>query len=352
VRGRIFTLAAVLALAAGAALADRETAQFTAGRADKALAAKKWEDALGLYRKALDEDATYLPARYGLAQALVGSGASAQAVEELRAFVDAVRATDPPPAEWKTLLAKAEKQLADLDASGAALQKLLDQFADDAASLAEKWLTKDPAFAERTLRRGLRLKPGHAKSAQLLEKLGKSASSEVISLFDGKSLKGWEFANPPIWQVIDGEIVGDVRDAATYTRSERRFEGDYDVRLEARRIEEHPGPTWYGVLPAWTAEENCYDLGNLGRKIVWFEGLGKGKDRDIVNVPYEDLKTPFDPQKWNLFELRIRGGKATALVNGEVVGEDQVPATRKGGFIGLKVQDVKAAFRKIEVELR
>ena len=74
-------------------------------------------------------------------------------------------------------------------------------------------------------------------------------------------------------------------------------------------------------------------------------------DRDVLVTPHDKLKTKFDPAKWNRWELRFRGKKVTALLNGEVFGEEPLPDTRQGGgFVGIVVQDIKAAFRNIEVE--
>src|SRR5262245_63548442 len=102
--------AALLVCLAATAFADRETALFSTKRAEKSLAAKKFDEAESLYRKALEEDGTYLPAHYGLAQALVGLGRSGPAIEELRRFLDGAKADAALPADWKALVPKAEKQ--------------------------------------------------------------------------------------------------------------------------------------------------------------------------------------------------------------------------------------------------
>ena len=47
-------------------------------------------------------------------------------------------------------MAKAEKQLQTIDASGADLQKLLDRWADELAALARKAMAKDPTTAKRS----------------------------------------------------------------------------------------------------------------------------------------------------------------------------------------------------------
>src|SRR5262245_42001998 len=90
--------AAALVLAAAVAAADRTSAKFFEERGDKAMAAKQYVDAEAHYRKALSEDATYHPARLGLANALAAEDKRDEAIAELRQVVADFKATsDPPP---------------------------------------------------------------------------------------------------------------------------------------------------------------------------------------------------------------------------------------------------------------
>jgi hypothetical protein len=345
-------LFAVIVLGPASALADRETSEFQAGRGDKALAGKKWDEAEELYRKAIDEDPTYLLARHGLAQALLGAGRSAAAVEELRAFVEAARALAPLPPEWKSTLAAAEKQLAGLDAAGSALAKIRDQYVSDLVKLAERWLAKDPQLAERALRQALRATPGLARAEQLLEKLGKSASSETLKLFDGKSLSGWQFANAPTWQVIDGELVGNVRDACMNIRSDRMFSGNFDVRIEARIVETFAGPPMLALLPCWAGDYDHYSFGSLNGKVRWWDVTAEGVSREIVSMAPTDFRKTFDPSVFNVFEFRFSPSEVETFLNGEAVGKEPRPENRKTGFIGLSVQNSRVAFREVTVDVR
>src|SRR5262245_13215210 len=328
--------AALLVCLAATAFADRETALFSAKRAEKSLAAKKFDEAESLYRKALEEDETYLPARYGRAQALVGAGHSGPAVEELRKFLGAARADAALPAEWKALVPKAEKQLADIDSAGAALQKVVDDYRDGLLALAQRWMTKDPAVAQRALRRVLKLAPGNAKAAELLEKMGLSASSDVIDLFDGKSLSGWESANSPIWSVVDGELVADVRDSTYACRSLRTFEGNFDVHLEARVVEQYPGDSFFALRPCLKSSYDSYSVGMINGRFWWYDRTGENKadEREVASLTAGQLKKPVKVKEWNTYELRLRGNEAVALINGDVVAKETRPAGRKGGFVG------------------
>lgn len=345
-------LLAALALAT-VALADRETAAFSSGRADKAMAAKKYDEAESLYRKAIEEDATYLPARYGLAQALVGGGKSAVAVEELRKFVTDARADAALPAEWKPLLAKAEKQLGELDAAGAALQKIVDGYADALVDLAQRWMTKDSSVAERALRRALKLRPGMPRATELLEKMGKSAAGETVDLFNGKDLDGWQWAHAPSTQAIDGELVFDVKDKGITIRSDQAFEGSFDVRMEVKLIEAYAGLTVFELLPCWKGNFDHYSLGVEKDSVRFLDELGDStKERPIWSALHKNMKKPFDAREWHTFEVRLRGLEATALVDGEVVAKDNRPESRHGGFVGILVQNAHVAIRKVQVDRR
>jgi Domain of Unknown Function (DUF1080) len=349
-RPAILLVAAVLL--GGIALADRETAQFQAGRGDKSLAAKKWDEAEASYRKSLDEDAAYLPARYGLAQALFGAGKSAPAVDELRKFLEDARSAPSLPAEWKPLCAKAEKQLGDVDASGAALQKITDAFTDGLLDVAQRWTTKDPALAERALRRLLEVRPGHTKATELLAKLGKFAAGEVVELLDGKGLAGWKLAGSPIWEWADGELVANCRDCAKICHTEREFEGDFTVRAEMRLLEPYAPPLLFAVLPSFRSDYEHYTVGVFSGRVRCFDTTGPAATRDVVALAFADLKKPFDPKQWNTFEFRCHGNEAVFVINGDVVGREPRTEARGSGKVGLLVQNGRVAFRRIVVEVR
>jgi tetratricopeptide (TPR) repeat protein len=345
------TAAALALCIAAAAHADRETAQFSSGRGDKAIAAKKFEEAEGFYRKAIEEDETFLPARYGLAQALVGEGRSALAVETLRQFVDDIRSAPASPGEWKALGAKAQMQLADLDATGAALQRIQDAYVEVLVGIAQRWLAKDPAVAERALRRALKIRPDHPKAAEMIGKMGKAAGGQVFDLFDGTSLEQWELVNPSAWQVLDGAILATAQGHTYFIRSARSFEGDFDVRFEARLIDELSSKPYFAVMAAFKSDYDHYSFGRFGGNIWWSDSLTQGKPRDVAVLSPPQLKKPYDAKQWNWYELRFKGTEVRAYLNGDEVAKETRPEGRKDGFVGLVVQDVKVAFRKIQVEV-
>lgn len=350
-RGAI--LLAALLLFAAPAVADRQAAQFFAGRGDKALQAKDWAGAEEQYRKSMDEDASFLPARYGLSQALFGKGDAAAATEELKGFVEALRADTAAPSEWKSLLAKAEKQLQDLDASGVALRKILDRWADELVLLARRTAPKDPVTARKAARRALDLRPGDRGAEDVLARLGDSAKGPPAELFAGGDASKFDRLEFPHWQVLGGNIVGDVRGGSRQIRSVELFGGEFDLKVEARVVEAREGSDFSLLaLATYRGEWDYVGVGLMNRKVYFVERNSKDDRKVYMRKEIAEWKAPFDPSEWATYELRFRDAMITALINGTVVGEEARPEGRKDGFAGVLVQNGTVAFRRIEVQRR
>ncbi len=345
-------LAAVLLLgSAGTARADRESAKFFAVRGERSLAERKWGEAEEHYRRALQEDGTFLQARHGLAQALLGAGRTADAVAELRTFVAEAEALPDPPSDVRLLRTRAEKQLGEIDASAVELERIAARFAGGLVELAKKWESKDRTLAEKALRNALAVKPGHPKAEEALKRLG-LPSVRAISLFNGKDLDGWALHAPPYWQVKDGVIVGEVKDAGLSMRTDRMYDGDFDVRIEAQVLQVLASPYMFCLQTCWKDGYNAYHVGYADGHVTFFEKTVPEGRREILAPFVEDLKTPFDKQGWNLYEMRLRKGEVSTYVNGELLAKEPRASGREGGFLGLYIQNVRVAFRRLEVELK
>jgi tetratricopeptide (TPR) repeat protein len=339
----------LLAVLGAVALGDRETARFFEDRGDKAFRAKDWAAAEEHYRRAISEDGTYHSARFGLAETLLAAGRRDDAVAEFRAFVRDAKPLSPMPDGWGALVQRAEKRLETLDATGNELRGMVDAQCAALVAFARKWAKGDADVAAKALRRVLELKPGHAQATELLESLGRSPKGEPVALFDGAGLAGWIEASLPTWSAKDGVIEAGCRDAAYICRHERHFEGDFDVRMEARLLAEYPGAVFFALCPAYDGKDQHYSFGLFRGKFLFEEDLGTDDDRTVAEVSPANLSAKFDPKEWNVFEVRLRGKEAIALVNGEEVGRDARPEGRSGGFVGLKVQNCRVQFRKVEV---
>jgi len=344
----LFATALLVSLVA-TGLADRDTAKFHSKRGESALKSKKHEEAVGHFRRALEEDEDYLPARFGLARGLLGSDQREEGVTELRALVAQLGDAETAKA-WRKLKRDAGKLLGAVDRAGAELAKAVDAHANALVSFAKKWRKKDEDTAVRALRIALELRPGHGAASKLIAEMGRSARGPVKSLFNGKSLDGWIDMTPPSWEVQDGAIVGVIQDAGLIGRSAELFEGDFDVSVEMKMIEEFAGPSMFCVAPAFDGRDAHYTFGVLKGRFLFQEDLDEDSERDVANPspPHS-----YDEKEWHVFELRFRGTVVRALVDGQEVGvDDERPESRSGGFIGLKVQNCRAAFRNITITPR
>ena len=351
-RVRTAVLALSLVLVPADALADRSTAESHAASGETALQAKDWVQAETHFRKALAEDASLLTARYGLSQALLGSGRGTPGIEELRKFVTDVKADAKAPPAWKSLAVNAEKQLKAIDASSADLQKILHRWADDLVAFARRAAPKDASTAKQAARRALELRPGDKGAAEVLEKLGESAKGPPVVLFNGMDLRNWSKAEFPDFQVEGGYLIGFVRKGSRIAYADHPVEGDFDMRMEARLLEEHEGDPLVSLVLYGTGSFDYLSLGIINRKAYFVDRTTEIEKEILLRKPITELKKPFDPEQWTTYEMRFRGDSVLALVNGEVIATEKRSERRKSGFVGINIQGAKAAVRKVEVQPR
>lgn len=348
---RALLASALLLAAAAAAHADRQTAEFFNGRGDKALQAKDWAGAEEQYGRALKEDASFLPARFGHAQALLALSRPAAAILELNKVVADVKSDPASPAEWKAMAAKAEKQLQEMDAAAAELQKIVDRYADDLLALARKWQAKDPEIAERSVRRILNLRPGDKAAEEILEKVDHVPKGLPLQLFNGVDLKNWYSVEFPFFQVKGNVILAESPEGSREIRSLEEFTGDYEVRVEARLVSERAGrDPMVQLMAGYRGATDYVGVGLINRKVYFVDRTDTAQKRILVKTPMAEWKAPFDPAQWATYVLRMEGDQVTALINGEVVGTDKRNERRMGGFISIYAQSATVEFRKVEVQ--
>jgi len=345
---RAAAVAALLLVAAGLALADRETAKFLEERGDKALAAKQYADAEGFYRKALGEDATYAPARLGLAEALVGEDKREDAVAEFRKVVADVKALgDAPPQGWTLVRTKAERRLEQLDAAGTELRGIVDAQVNALLVVARKYAKTDPDTAVKACRRALVARPDDPKVSELMNSLGASPKGEPVELFDGQTLDGFADVGSS-WKVEDGAVCGAIKDAAMIARTEKWFDGDFDFRAEMKMAEDYPGASLLAVCPCFDGKDAHYTFGWFDGRVRLDESFGS---KVAARVAYDQPppgECAWKKDDWNTYEIQFRKTEVRILVNGRQVFAEPRPSTMAGGFLGLSVQSCKALFRKIE----
>jgi hypothetical protein len=173
------------------------------------------------------------------------------------------------------------------------------------------------------------------------------------SLFDGKTLDGWD-GDPRLWSVRDGMIVGST-EGVKLTHNEflisKREYGDFDLHAEMKLRNHNSGIQFRSeALPEWVvrgyqadAADNNY-WGNIyeekGTRGTMVDGWAAG-GKDVV-----DLKG------WNTYEIRCQGDHITVKLNGKVTA-DIHDSTRLRGVIALQLHagpPMEAYFRNIRIE--
>lgn len=185
-------------------------------------------------------------------------------------------------------------------------------------------------------------------------------ASDWVSLFDGKTLQGWEQHNgSATYRVVDGTIVGETAEGSPNsflctTRDYGDFELEFDVKvhdklnsgimIRAREREKTVGEgrnekqgRVYG--PQVEIEASGAEGAEAG--YVYSEATGRGwltpKERLI---PHKRMKDG----EWNHYRIVAKGPRIQTWINGDMVEDitdEQEFETHPKGFIGLQVHGIR-----------
>jgi len=336
---------------AGCALAEDVDALDLVDDADKALAAGKPAAAETLYRRAIEKAAGCLPARRGLGDALLAQEKVQEAIVAFRQVLRDAAADPAMPSAWAAHVTAAQRQLTERDAHGRELEQAVDEHVKVLLRLVTRHKASDPELADRMLDTILTLRPTHEKALEMRGRMA-AAGARKEALFDGKQIADWDGGRSKWWSVVDGVIVARTKGLATYIRTQKQLEGEFDVLMEARITQRGGDVPFIALLGAWKAEFNHTRFGVLGDAVMWFEHHEEGKKDQVYREDLERLKKPFDPAQWNVYELRFRKEHIQALVNGEKLHEIPRTEMRDRGYVGILAQDCDAEIRRVEVLYR
>lgn len=347
----VVVLLALLGASLPRASADRAAADFFVQRAERAQRERKGAEAQDLFRKALEEDDSHVPARMGLAESLYGAGDRAGALEALRRVVAASAGGAPLPPAWGELAVRAKARVAELEAAETTLGALLDRRVGALLDLATRWKEKDPDVAARALRDALRLRPMNEAAKEALRAMGGTTSSEWTTLFDGQDMAGFEDADPEAWKVAGGLMVGDVPGRTYMITSKQRLHGDFDLRMEARITKEYAAKRILFLCGAIKGPYECTQVGLLFKEMVTRETNGRNPDE--AKYTYKEflsnLPPSYDVASWLTYELQFRGEKVRFVLNGALLAETDRAPNREEGTAGIMIQDVRVEVRRFAV---
>lgn len=186
------------------------------------------------------------------------------------------------------------------------------------------------------------------------------APVKPVSLFDGRSLAGWE-GNTNVWRVRDGVIVGGSLDGNPrneFLAATRRYT-NFVLRLEYKLVGTegfvNGGVQFHSQRVSQPANEMSgfqADLGAGHSGCLYDESR---RNRFVARAPDEQIQRLEKPGEWNRYEVRCAGPRIQILLNGgktvDYVESD--PTIPLGGLIALQIHGncrAEISFRNLTIE--
>lgn len=173
------------------------------------------------------------------------------------------------------------------------------------------------------------------------------------SLFNGKSLKGWEVYGTEKWYVEDGLLVCESGPDKGYGYlATKAYYKDFDLTLEfLQEANGNSGVFFRSVIEGtkitgWQAEvaPPGHDTGGI------YESYGRG----WIIKPEPEKDKALKMGEWNTMRIRVVGDEVTTWINGtEMINLKDEKIGQANGSIALQIHDgggIKVKWRNIEVE--
>lgn len=175
----------------------------------------------------------------------------------------------------------------------------------------------------------------------------KAASQEAgwITLFDGKSLDGWNQVGESNWHVEDGAAVADKMPGkeAGYLVSKNSYK-NFVVRVEFWPSDNANSGIYFRCLdPKKITDRTCYEANIFDQRPDPSYGTG------AITRYVEVNPMPKAGGKWNTYEITANGRDITVVLNGQTTAKlrngmfDEGPVVLQHGAGTIK-------FRKIEIK--
>lgn len=204
------------------------------------------------------------------------------------------------------------------------------------------------------------------------------------SLFDGKTLEGWQAADMSFWRVEDGAITAEIAEAKPTGRNHYLVYqggnlGDFELKVNHRILSEHEvnggfqfrSEIFNGDIPddcrGYQVDNNTqtdwlvrlYD--EFGRHTLAWRGERTvfQEDSEKVTTPIESAQGPakFNLAEWHAYHLTCIGETLTLKVNGDLVAEvvDNDPKQQDfSGILALQLHSgppMKVQFKDIQLRI-
>jgi 3-keto-disaccharide hydrolase len=182
------------------------------------------------------------------------------------------------------------------------------------------------------------------------------------SLFDGKTLNGWE-GDTKVFRVADGAIVaGSPTEKIAHNDflASRDEFGDFELRLKARLVGQgqNAGVQFRSQRIANHFEMIGYqcDMGTMQGRPIWGALYDESRRRKFLAEPDHDkLTAALKPADWNDLVIRCEGPRVQIWVNGlQTVDYTEPDAdVPRRGRLGLQIhggEPAEAAYKDIRIK--
>lgn len=166
-----------------------------------------------------------------------------------------------------------------------------------------------------------------------------------VTLFDGKSLDGWDQVGESNWRVENGAIVVDkmAGKEAGYLVSKQSYK-NFIVRVEFWSSDDANSGIYFRCLdPKKITDRTCYEANIFDQRPDPSYGTG------AITRYVEVSPMPKAGGKWNTYEVTANGRDITVVLNGQTTAKlrngmfDEGPIALQHGAGAIK-------FRKVEVK--
>jgi len=166
-----------------------------------------------------------------------------------------------------------------------------------------------------------------------------------VTLFDGKSLDGWDQVGESNWRVENGAIVVDkmAGKEAGYLVSKKSYK-NFIVRVEFWPSDDANSGIYFRCLdPKKITDRTCYEANIFDQRPDPSYGTG------AITRYVEVSPMPKAGGKWNTYEVTANGRDITVVLNGQTTAKlrngmfDEGPIALQHGAGAIK-------FRKVEVK--
>jgi len=176
-----------------------------------------------------------------------------------------------------------------------------------------------------------------------------------VSLFDGKTLAGWE-GDEHLWKAENDMLVGD---SAGIKQNEflatKKSYSDFELRLEfrLRKGEGNSGIQFRSKRVAASSEVSGYQA-DIGEKYWGCLYDESRRNKVLVQAPAE-LEKSLHKEDWNSYVIRAEGNHITLSVNGVTTVDyrENEESIAREGIIALQVHaggPLRVEFRKLRIK--